>query len=203
VVESESELIARAQSDPASFGVLYDRYVDRIYNYVYHRVGDAPEAEDLTARAFHRSLLALPYYDDRGLPFSAWLYRIAHNVVANWHRERARRETVPLEMLSLETDGHGDHIAARAFDTEMVSQAVRQLDPDRQMLLILKFNQGLTNTEIAAVLGRSEGAVKSLYHRTLTTLREQLSDDDEMDGDDATGRRVDGNASGEDERWTP
>jgi len=181
VNDSESKLIARAKSDPAAFGALYDRYVERVYNYVYHRVGSVPDAEDLTARTFHRSLEALAAYDDRGAPFSAWLYRIAHNVVANWHRDRMRRQAVPLDAVPAEGEGPGDGLMARALTIERVRRATRSLEPDRQMLLILKLNQGLSNTEIAAVMGRSEGAIKSLYHRTLLSLREEL-DDEGWDG---------------------
>lgn len=172
----ESEVIQRAKSDPAEFGRLYDRYVDRIYNYVYHRVGDAVEAEDLTSRTFYRSLVALPTYDDRGVPFSAWLYRIAHNVVANWHRDRARRAAVPLDGVPAQAELPGDRLMARTLATQRLRRAVRELDDDRQMLLILKFSQGLSNPEIAEIMGRSEGAVKSLYHRTLVALRDSLAD---------------------------
>jgi RNA polymerase sigma-70 factor, ECF subfamily len=175
--KQEAQLVERAKSDPAAFGALYDRYVDRVYNYIYHRVGDDVDAEDLTARTFQRSLVALRDYRDRGAPFSAWLYRIAHNVVANWHRDRLRRETVPLDGLQDESDGPGDLLLVRTLTTETVRRAVRELDPDRQLLLILKFNQGRSNAEIAAVMGRSEGAVKSLYHRTLLMLRERLADE--------------------------
>jgi len=173
----DATLIACAQRDATAFGELYRRYAERIYNYIYHRVGDAAEAEDLTARTFHRSLVALPSYVDRGAPFSAWLYRIAHNVVANYHRERERHLTVPLEALGAEADGSSDRFTTSALGHEAVRAAVRRLDADRQALLILKFNQGLSNAEIAFVLGRTESAVKSLYHRTLLELRDRLTED--------------------------
>ena len=178
--KSESALVARAKTDPSAFGELYLRHVDQIYNYIYHRVGHVAEAEDLTARTFQRALSGMDGYVDRGLPFGAWLYRIAHNLTANWHRDQSRRVSVPLDGLDTGIDGGealdplGDQIAARLLAHKRISEAVRQLEPDRQDLLILKFSQGLSNAEIAAVLGRSEGAIKSLYHRTLLSLREQL-----------------------------
>lgn len=175
----ESELIARAKRDPEAFAALYDRYVDKIYAYVVHRAGDPREAEDLTARTFQKALSKLPAYEDRGLPFGAWLYRIAHNLLANWYRDSGRYDQVPLEQLDLGAQagelGPGDQAAERILRDEAVTQAIRRLDGDRQTLLVLKFNQGLSNAEIAEVLGRSEGAVKSLYHRTLLALREQLA----------------------------
>lgn len=179
VVTSETQLIARVRTDPAAFGELYSAYLDRVYNYIYHRVGNVPDAEDLTARTFHRALVSMPSYVDHGAPFGAWLFRIAHNIVANWHRDRSRHPSVPFEALDTApgiNDGVGDRLAAQTLRAERVAVAIRALEPERQSLLILKFNQGLSNAEIGAVLGRSEGAVKSLYHRTLRDLREQLVD---------------------------
>jgi RNA polymerase sigma-70 factor (ECF subfamily) len=176
----DSELIARAKRDPLAFGELYDRYVDRIYNYILYRVGNARDAEDLTSRAFHKALVKLPAYVDRGGPFGAWLYRIAHNLVANWYRDENRYTRIPYESVDAKQEDLavpgmvGDQLAQQLMSDEVVARAVRRLDPDRQALLILKFNQGLSNAEIAAVLGRTEGAIKSLYHRTLLALREQL-----------------------------
>ena len=181
---SESELIERAKADSAAFGELYRMHVDRIYSYVLHRVGNAADAEDLTARTFYRALTGMPTYEDRGAPFSAWLYRIAHNLVANWHRDRARHASVPLDA-GLEDDGSGDALAGRAMAAESIAAAIRQLEPDRQALLALK-SQGLSNAEIADVLGRSEGAVKSLYFRTLAGLRDALEPEGVPNGRERT-----------------
>ncbi len=175
----ESELIARAKADPTAFGELYRRHIDAIYSYAYHRVGNAADAEDLTARTFQRALASMPAYVDRGAPFAAWLYRIAHNLIANWHRDQSRRQSVSLDGLGsvlddLAADGD-DGLAVQAWAHARVAEIVRRLDPERQDLLILKFAHGLSNTEIAATLGRTESAVKSLYHRTLLALRDQLA----------------------------
>lgn len=177
---SDSALIRRAKRDPSAFGALYDRYVDRIYNYVLYRVGDTGDTEDLTARVFQQALYKMPGYEDRGAPFGAWLYRIAHNLIANWYRDTGRYTQVPYETLDSEPDSLddpetvGDLLAERLMSNAHITKAIRSLEPDRQALLILKFNQGLSNAEIADVLGRSEGAIKSLYHRTLLNLRELL-----------------------------
>lgn len=190
---SESELIDRAKADPRAFGELYRRHVDAIYSYAYHRVGNPVDAEDLTARAFQRALASMPAYVDRGAPFAAWLYRIAHNLIANWHRDQGRRQAVSLDGLGagiddLATDSD-DGLAIQAWTHARVADAVRQLDPERQDLLILKFTHGLSNAEIAATLGRTESAVKSLYHRTLLALREQLDREEgaQHSGTDRTG----------------
>ena len=88
---NEEDVLTRAsQGDRDAFGLLYGRYIDRIFNYVYSRTGNLHDAEDLTARVFQRAMNHIQNYTDRGVPFSAWLYRIAHNLVANWHRDRSR-----------------------------------------------------------------------------------------------------------------
>ncbi len=177
---SDSEerlLIERARGDAQAFGVLYERYVDRIYNYVFYRVGDALEAEDLTARVFYRALAHIDQYRQRGAPFVAWLYRIAHNLVANWHRDKSRRRDVRLDdFVTLAEKGDGpDRTAERNEEARVLLDAVRQLPGERQELLILKFVEGLSNAEIGRMMGRSEGAVKSLYHRTLIALKNDLT----------------------------
>ncbi len=90
-------MVEQAGNDAEAFGLLYERHVRRIYNYIYYRTGNHHDAEDLTARVFQRALRHVGKFENKGVPFSAWLYRIAHNLVANWHRDRSRRPTVPLE----------------------------------------------------------------------------------------------------------
>jgi RNA polymerase sigma-70 factor (ECF subfamily) len=172
----ESALVESAKSDPIAYGELYERYVTRIYNYVYYRTGNAHDAEDLTARVFMRAMKQLPNYTDRGLPFSAWLYRIAHNLVANWYRDESRRKVVPLE----DHIAHGlysdapDYVAEANDEERKLLEVIRALPDERQQLLILKFVDQLSNAEIGAIMDRSEGAIKSLYHRTLLNLRDEL-----------------------------
>ena len=170
-------LVKRAQNDPQEFGAIYERHVQSIYNYVYYRTGNQHDAEDLTARVFIRAMNHIPAYKQRGLPLSAWLYRIAHNLVANWHRDGQRRPTVPLDShISADTlDAQPDKVTESNEQTEQLLQAIRALPEDRQKLLILKFVERLPNAEIARIMSRTEGAVKSLYHRTLMALRKDLS----------------------------
>jgi RNA polymerase sigma-70 factor (ECF subfamily) len=175
--ESDSALIARAKDDPETFGLLYERYVGRIYNYIYYRTGNHQDAEDLTARTFYRALKHMSGYVDRGAPFSAYLYRIAHNVVANWHRDTSRRQIISLDELvmgTLKRDGPAS-LAEEREEQDLLLQMVRRLPPERQELLILKFVEQMRNAEIAEVMERTEGAIKSLYHRTLVALREELT----------------------------
>jgi len=173
----EKAQIRAAKDDPRAFAALYERYVDRIYNYVYHRVRNVHDAEDLTSRTFYRALAHLPEYEDRGYPFSAWLYRIAHNAIANWFRDQKRRPVVALDEVVARgaPEEHPEHVAETRDEHHLLLEVIRELDPVRQELLVLKFSEGLSNAEIGHILGRSEGAIKSLYHRTLLQIRKKLS----------------------------
>jgi RNA polymerase sigma-70 factor, ECF subfamily len=174
---SDDDAIARAvDGDPEGFSVLYERYVTRIYNYIYYRTGKAAEAEDLTARVFHRALGRIQVYQNKGVPFSAWLYRIAHNLVANWHRDNSRRHEVPLDdhLNLVQRADHPEQALVLNQEMESLLVVIRKLSPERQQLVILKFVEHLSNAEIAIIMGRSEGAIKSLYHRTLLALRDEI-----------------------------
>jgi RNA polymerase sigma-70 factor (ECF subfamily) len=196
----EYALIERARSDPEAFGLLYERYVGKIYNYIYYRVGNHYDAEDLTARTFYRALNHIAEYTPRGAPFSAWLYRIAHNLVVNWHRDRQRHQLVSLEEVILHTPlEHGEELhqlSEREDEKERLLAAVRRLPEDRQQLLILKFVEGLSNVEIGQIMGRSEGAIKSLYYRTLLSLREMLEEVPDQEPTPHPASRVTGGARG-------
>ena len=182
----ENEILARAsQGDQEAFGVLYEQYVERIFNYVYYRTGNVHDAEDLTARVFYRAMHHIQNYRDRGVPFSAWLYRIAHNLVANWHRDRSRRQEIPLDDTpTIHYKGDPPELTLMLTEErEALLKLIRRLPPERQHLLILKFVEQLSNTEIGQIMGRSEGAVKSLYHRTLLALRDEVGGTDLLSTD--------------------
>ena len=176
-LSDEIALNLAAQGDQEAFGVLYERYVSRIYSYIYYRTGNQHDAEDLTARVFFRALRHVENYKDRGLPLSAWLYRIAHNLVANWHRDNSRRKEIPLDEIILVRHG-GDlpeMVLIENEEKENLLSVIHRLPADRQQLILLKFVEHLSNAEIGQVMGRSEGAVKSLYHRTLLSLRDDFN----------------------------
>jgi len=175
--DDELLLTQAGEGNGEAFGALYERYVGRIYSYVYYRTGNHYDAEDLTARVFFRAMHHIQNYQNRGLPFSAWLYRIAHNLVANWHRDNSRRPEIPLDdglRFFIKGDEHPETALLRSEEHERLLGIIHRLPPDRQQLLILKFVEHLSNAEIGQIMGRSEGAVKSLYHRTLLALRDDL-----------------------------
>src|SRR5262249_54276735 len=179
----DSDLVVMARNDQAAFGELYERYVKKIYGYMYWRTGNSHDAEDLTARVFHRALVHIETYVERGIPFQAWLYRIAHNLVANWHRDRNRRKVIPLD--EFVAAGLRFPTPQRRTETQeeqdRLPAAIRRLPEDRQQLLVLKFVDRLSNQEIGEIMDRSEGAIKSLYHRTLLALRDELTRSEQLE----------------------
>jgi RNA polymerase sigma-70 factor (ECF subfamily) len=186
-VGDEVNLNRAIQGDHEAFGKLYEQYVERIFNYVYYRTGNQHDAEDLTARVFFRAMRRIPQYQERGLPVSAWLYRIAHNLVANWHRDRGRRPEISLDegFASIPHSEHPEVTLLHLEEQDYLLQIIRVLPPERQQLIILKFVEHMSNAEIGQIMGKTEGAVKSLYHRTLLSLRvemENLSVDEKSDG---------------------
>ena len=176
--DNEVDLINRARTDPEAFGQLYERYVERIYNYIYFRVGNVKDAEDLTAKVFMKALNAIGGYRHMGLPFSAWLYRIAHNQVANFHRDHSHITEIPIDQLELPALSQKMTMpeinALHDQEAACLLRLVQDLPDDKRELVLLKVVHDLSNQEIGAILNRSESAIKSLYHRTLLELRESM-----------------------------
>lgn len=171
----ESELISLATTgNSEAFGALYEKYIDQIYNYIYYRTSNGKDAEDLCSRVFIRALHHIERYEDRGYPFSAWLYRIAHNLVVNWYRDKEKAEEISLsEQYPPPTmDGSVEGRIEKEDEKDSLLRVLSNLPEDRKELLILKHVEGLTNFEIGQIMDRTEGAIKALYHRTLESLRD-------------------------------
>jgi RNA polymerase sigma-70 factor (ECF subfamily) len=175
----EEALSLATQGDKTAFGELYDKFATRIYNYVYYRTGSSQDAEDITSRVFFRAMRHITNYTDRGVPFSAWLYRIAHNLVANWHRDSSRHQEVELEdgYRASKGEEHPETALLESEEQQSLMRLIRNLPEERQQLLILKFVEHMSNAEIGQIMDRTEGAIKSLYHRTLLSLREEITND--------------------------
>jgi len=172
----ERQLIKKAAAgDKNAFGDLYVAYLQPIYRYIYYRVGQKEEAEDLTELVFLKVWEALDGYEQRGIPFKAWLYRIAHNAVVDNYR--TQKDTVALEsQWSLEDGGQGPEATAMANEREeLLRQALLTLDPDYQEILVLRFVAGLSHADVAVAMGRSEGAVRALQYRALGALRDSYA----------------------------
>ena len=173
----EGALVAAAKRDPREFGPLYELYVDRIYRFAYRRVGTHHEAEDITAQTFQQALQALPAYEWRGLPFGAWLFRIAGNIINR--RGRTSGREVAVEDVTVfsgyeETDDDPADLAWRSEQAGELAERIGHLPPDQQRVLVLKFSHGMKNREIGDLMGRSEGAIKQLVHRALVSLRASM-----------------------------
>ena len=184
---AERLLILAAQRDRSAFTPLYERYVDQIYAYAYSLTHNRALAEDVTAATFARAIEELPRFEWRGVPYSAWLYRVAANLVA-----RDRRRPGWIELSPHLTDdelGPEEEITTRDRDAH-IRAAVDELPADQRQAVLLRFGGDLRNKEIATIMGRSEGAVKLLTFRAMTTLRRRLGAPLPAERDDsAKGRR--------------
>jgi len=174
VNESEERLlIEAAQKDPGRFAELYEQNFHRVYAYIARRVRDRSESQDLTAHVFQQALANLDKFKWRGAPFSAWLYRIAANAIADQARKRSREvgdEPIPATSQITETDLEAVERRTRLF------QAVDKLPEDQRRVIVMRFADEKSIRDIAGILGRSEGAVKQLQFRGLETLRARLSE---------------------------
>ncbi len=171
------ELVARAQKgDRDALEELYLIHFDRIYSYLHVSVGNRHDAEDLTTQTFLKMLEKIGSFRWRSAPFSAWLFRIAHNLAMDHFRSRRRwqpEEEVPEPPGSEEPSAELE--AMQTIGRESMLQLIERLSPEQQQVLTLKFVFNFPNTEVAAILGKSEGAIKSLQHRALASLQKQIA----------------------------
>lgn len=172
---NESQLIARAQAnDQEAVSALYNGYAEAIFQYVSYRVDSRMIAEDITAEVFLRMVRGLKDYEDRGLPFGAWLYRIAANLVYEYYRQGRRTQIAFLSDNERSDDTDPLDRLARQEERHQLTEALHALPADYQDVLILRFMKNLSHAEVALVLDKSETAVRSLQHRALKALGEQL-----------------------------
>ncbi len=174
-----------ARADPARFDALYRKYVAQVYNYAVYELGDHHEAEDATERTFLSALAGLPRFEERALPrdgegastFRIWLFRIARNVVNERRRRWRRRPEAPLDLaLSAPDPTDIEHAVVARESALSAWRAVDRLSGDRRRAVILRFVHEMSTAEIAAILGRSEGAVRVLIHRGLRGVARDLRD---------------------------
>jgi RNA polymerase sigma-70 factor (ECF subfamily) len=170
-LEQERQLVLAAQRDRAAFAPLYERYVDQIFAYVFTLTRDRELAEDVTAATFAKAMEELPRFEWRGVPYSAWLYRVASNLVA---RSKRRPGWIELDArLASDDDGPLESLERHGREEE-VRNAVAALPEDQRQAVVLRFGGDMRNREIAEIMNRSEGAVKLLTFRALTSLRKRL-----------------------------
>lgn len=173
--EEDAALARRAGSGEAeAFGVLYDRYVDAVYRYVFYRVRNEAEAEDVTSDVFMRALQAIPKYEPRQA-FLAWLYRIARNAVIDRSRRRAARQQVSFEDALAHPNAdqvvHPDEGLLAGSDASAVRKAMQQLTPLQQEILVLRYVEGFDTKTISKLVGKQDGTIRGIEFRALSALR--------------------------------
>ncbi|MGI5338778.1 ECF subfamily RNA polymerase sigma factor, BldN family [Streptomyces sp. CA-181903] len=174
------DLVERAQAGEAeAFGRLYDQYADTVYRYIYYRVGGRATAEDLTSETFLRALRRIGTFTWQGRDFGAWLVTIARNLVADHFKSsRFRLEVTTGEMLDAnEVERSPEDSVLESLSNAALLEAVRKLNPQQQECVTLRFLQGLSVAETARVMGKNEGAIKTLQYRAVRTLARLLPDD--------------------------
>ena len=177
-MQDEQGLVRRAQQqDREAFAQLYENYFDKIYRYVVFKIGNRIEAEDVTQQVFVKALKAISTYKWKGVPFSAWLYRIAHNEMVDHLRKKTKRPTVPLNPSLASSDSSPERVAEQKMDMEQLLLATRQLTNTQQEVISLRFTSELPIREVARIVGKSEGAVKALQHSAIVALRKILIGD--------------------------
>jgi RNA polymerase sigma-70 factor (ECF subfamily) len=170
---TDESLLSRAlEGDRGAFGLLYERYLDPLYRYIYYRTGDPKDAEDLTEMTFLKAWEQLPTLRKRDpiRNFRAWIYRISHNLVVDHYR--SRRKAAPLEWDTPPAAGEPpDEYVEAGEERQVLAEAISQLDPVLQQVIAARFINSLSHAETAEIVGRSEGHVRVLQHRALKKLK--------------------------------
>ena len=154
---------------------LYEKHYDRITHYVYSRIGNKAEAEDLAGEVFLKALESLKSYKERGVPMQAWLFRIAHNLVVDHLRKMTKRKTVDIDTVNIASGINPEIVAEKNIEFEQVTQAMEQLSPAQKEIIRLRFLGGLTSKEVGSVLNKSDGAVREAQRSAIEKLRKILS----------------------------
>jgi RNA polymerase sigma-70 factor (ECF subfamily) len=176
------DIVARAQSgDPDAFGELYDRYVDVVYRYIYYRVSNVSLAEDLTSETFIRALRRITSYTWQGRDFGAWLVTIARNLIADHFKSgRYRLEVATSDLVEAGADRRQEgpeNEVLSAITNEALLEAVKTLGAEQQECISLRFLQGMSVAETAAIMGKNDGAIKALQYRAVKSLSRLLPED--------------------------
>ncbi len=177
-MQDEPSLIRRAQqADQEALTQIYEENFDRIYRYVVLKIGDRTEAEDITQQVFLNCVKSIRAYKCGGTPFSAWLYRIAHNQIVDYLRRKSKHATTQLSESLVDCARESDPRAVAELNVQIdcVIEAAKRLTKAQQEVISLRFASDLSVAEAAKIMGRSEGAIKALQHSAIAALRKELS----------------------------
>ena len=173
-MQDEESLVRRAQHrDQEAFAQLYEEHFDKIYRYVTLKIGNETEAEDMTQQVFLNALQSISSFKWKGVPFSAWLFRIAHNQVVDYLRSK-KRTTVPLDESPASNDNNPQLVVEQKLDIEQLLLATKQLTEAQREVISLRFAGELSIAQVAKAMGKSQGAVKALQHSAIVALRKTL-----------------------------
>lgn len=173
--DHDDGLLQRVQEyESSALGEIYDRYAGRIYSYLYYRLGDAHLAEDLTGTVFVKMLEAIQTSKSWNVSFSGWLYRIAHNLVVDHFRRREQDRPVALDERLTTREADPARVVEQEMEHERLRRAISQLTDEQALVVTLKFADGLSNAEVASIMGKTEGAIKSMQFRAMASLRRIL-----------------------------
>lgn len=171
----QEELIERARRhDNEAFAEIYRAHFDRVYRYLRFKLGSEVEAEDMTQQVFLKAYRALPSYNYRKIPLSAWIMRIAHNEMVDYYRRHSRLRIAALETAVVVAPEDPVEEAEIHTDIDTLKQAMTTLSPAQREVVSLRFGSGLSLAEVAEVMGKSVGAIKTLQHNGLVRLREAI-----------------------------
>ncbi|MBA7472636.1 ECF RNA polymerase sigma factor SigW [subsurface metagenome] len=173
-MQDEESLVRRAQHrDQEAFAQLYEEHFDKIYRYVTFKIGNKTEAEDMTQQVFLNALQSISSFKWKGIPFSAWLFRIAHNQVVDYLRSK-KRTTVPLDESLVSNDNNPQLLTEQKLDIEQLILATEKLTEAQRDVISLRFAGELSIAQVAKAMGKSQGAVKALQHSAIVALRKTL-----------------------------
>lgn len=178
MLDNERDIIHQAQhGDAEAFGLLYDHYLSPIYRFVYLKVSNVAETQDITHEVFLKAWKNIDQFSDQGHPFSSWLYQIARHHVIDFYR--TRKHNLALEVVGEEkvpvVEMMEQHIDAR-LDMSRVKQALHRLNDDQQNVVIMRFMEGLSYPEIAEALNKTEGAIRIIQHRAINNLKQIVNE---------------------------
>ena len=180
-MQDERSLVRRAQKcDQEAFAQLYERHFDKIYRYTALKIGNYADAEDMTQQVFIKSLQSISSYKWRDIPFSAWLFRIAHNQVVDYLRKKSRQPTASLDNVLAISDSNPQQTTEDRLSTEQLMSATRKLTPAQQEVISLRFAGELPIAQVAEIMGKSPGAIKALQHSAIVALRKLTLDDKDV-----------------------
>ncbi len=175
-MHDEESLIRRAkQRDEEALTQLYEANFDKIYRYIALKIGDRTEAEDVTQQVFLKAIESISSFNWKGISFSAWLFRIAHNQIVDYLRRKSKRRTVPIEETVPSKVDDPVHTAELNIEMEALAEAMKRLTRAQQEVICLRFAGDLPIAEVARMMGRSEGAVKALQHSAIISLRKIMA----------------------------